>query len=67
MKNDEMTDEVERLLPGCISDESAAVLCDFLAELSMAADSRYLCQIRRYREENHMAVDPDHPWRNHRD
>jgi hypothetical protein len=67
MKNDEMTNEVERLLPGCISDESAALLCDFLAELSMAAESRYFCQIRHYREENRTTVDPDPPWRNHRD
>lgn len=67
MKNNEMSDKVERLLPGSISDESAAMLCDFLAELSMAAESRYFCQIRRYREENHTAVDPDHPWESHRD
>ena len=67
MNNHEMTDEVERLLPNHISDESAAVLCDFLAELSMAAESRYFCQIRRYREENRTAVDPQHPWKKHRD
>lgn len=67
MNDDEMTDEVARLLPSCISDESAAVLCDFLAELSMAADSRYLGQIRRYREERSTTVDPDQPWQSHRD
>lgn len=64
MNDDEITDEVVCLLPSHISDESAAVLCDFLAELSMAAESRYLCQIRRYREENRTAVDPDSPWEN---
>jgi len=42
MNDDEMTDEVGRLLPSHISDESAAVLCDFLAELSMVADSHYV-------------------------
>lgn len=67
MNDDEMTDEVDRLLPNHISDESAAVLCDFLAELSMAADGRYLCQVRRHREENHTTVDPDHSWGNHSD
>ena len=60
-------DEMALLFPRHISDESAAVLCDFMAELSMAAESRYLCQIRRYREENRTTVDPDHPWENHRD
>ncbi len=60
-------DEMARLFPRHISDESAAVLCDFMAELSMAAETRYLCQIRRYREENRTTVDPDHPWENHRD
>ena len=30
-------DEMARLFPRHISDESAAVLCDFLAELSMAS------------------------------
>ena len=67
MNDDEMTDEVVRLLPSHISDESAAVLCDFLAELSMAADSHYLCQIRRYREESHSNIDPDQPWQSHGD
>ena len=61
MNDDEMTDEVVRLLPRHISDESAAVLCDFLAELSMAAESRYFCQVRRYREERRATVDSDPP------
>ncbi len=67
MNDDEMTDELVRLLPRHISDESAAVLCDFLAELSMAADSHYLCQIRLYREESRSAIDPDQPWQSHGD
>lgn len=60
-------DKMARLFPRHISDESAAVLCDFMAELSMAAECRYLCQIKRNREENRTTVDPDHPWENHRD
>ena len=64
MNDDEITDEVVRLLPSHISDESASVICDFLAELSMAADSRYLCQIRHHREKNRPPVDPGYPWRN---
>ena len=67
MNDDEMQDELAIPLPANISDESAAVLCDFLAELSLAADSRYLCQIRRYREESRTTVDPDQPWETHRD
>jgi hypothetical protein len=67
MNDDEMADEMRRMFPSRISDESAAVLCDFLAKLSMAAESRYFCQVRRYGEENHTTVDPDPPWRNHRD
>lgn len=60
-------DEMARLFPCHISDESATVLCDFLAELSMAADSRYFGQIRRYKEESRSTVDPDQPWKNQRD
>ncbi len=67
MKNNEIGDVVLRMFPSRISDESAAVLCDFLAELSMAAENRYFCKIRRYREENRTTVDPDPLWRNHRD
>jgi hypothetical protein len=67
MKDDEMTGEMLRMLPSHISDESAVVLCNFLAELSMAAENRYFCKIRRYREENRTTVDPDHPWKSHRD
>jgi hypothetical protein len=67
MKDDEMTGEMLRMLPSHISDESAVVLCNFLAELSMAAENRYFCKIRRYREVNHTTVDPDHPWESHRD
>lgn len=67
MNIDEMTNAVRSLFPSRISDESAAVLCDFLAELSMAAESRYFCQIRRYREESRTTVNHDHPWRSRRD
>ena len=58
MKNNEIDDVVLRMFPSRISDESAAVLCDFLAELSMAAESRYFCKSRRYRKVNHTIVDP---------
>lgn len=47
MKNNEVSDEVRRMFPSLISDESAAVLCDFLAELSLAAESSYFSQVRR--------------------
>ncbi len=67
MNIDEMTNAMEGLFPSRISDESAAVLCDFLAELSMAAESHYFCQIRRHREDSRTTVDHDQPWRNHRD
>ena len=64
MNDGEMNDEVTVSLPAYISDESAAVLCDFLAELSVAAESHYFCQIRRHREKNRPPVDPGYPWRN---
>ena len=67
MKNNEIDDVVLRMFPSRISDESAVVLCNFLVELSMAAENRYFCKIRRYREENRTTVDPDPLWRNHRD
>lgn len=67
MNNHGLAAELERIFPSRISDESAVVLCDFLAELSMAAESRYFCKIKRYREEHRTTVDPDHPWKTHRD
>ena len=63
MNDGEMSDEVVVPLPAYISDEIAAVLCDFLAELSMAVDNHYLCQIRHHREKNRPPlVDPENPW-----
>ena len=63
MNDGERQDELVIQLPANLSDESAAVLCDFLAELSMMADSHYFCQIRRYRENNRPPlVDPERPW-----
>jgi hypothetical protein len=63
MNDGEMQDELAIPLPVNISDECAVVLCDFLAELSMAVDNHYLCQIRRHREKNRPPlVDPESPW-----
>ncbi len=58
-----INDDMERLFPRCISDESAVVLCDFLAELLMVADTRYLCHLMRYRKAHSPPVDPQYPWR----
>lgn len=63
MNDGEMQDEMVIPLPANISDESAAVLCDFLAEFSMAIDSHYLGQIRRHRAKNRPPLaDPERPW-----
>jgi hypothetical protein len=63
MDGGEMQNVLAIPLPVNISDECAAALCDFLAELSMAADSHYLCQVRRYRKKNRPPlVDPESPW-----
>ena len=59
-----MNDDTERLLPSHISDESAAVLCGFLAELTLAAENRYCHQLRRYRETRRQPVNPLQPWKN---
>ena len=45
-----------------LSDEAAAALCDFLHELAVAADSRYLHQILRYRRPQAPPVDPNQSW-----
>jgi hypothetical protein len=63
MYDDEMENDIEHLFPLDISDESAVVLCDFLAELLLAADSRYLTKLRRYRQAHSPPVDPEHPWK----
>ncbi len=62
MYDDEMEKDIEYLFPRDISDESAVVLCNFLAELLLAADSRYLTKLRRYRQKYSPLVDPEHPW-----
>lgn len=60
--DDEMEKDIEQLFPRDISDESAVVLCDFLAELLLAADSRYLTKLRRYRQAHSPPVDSEYPW-----
>lgn len=64
MSDDDYEYDMEQLLPKQISDETAVALCDFLAELNMAVEIRYLHQLRRYHEALHPPVDPKHPWRN---
>jgi hypothetical protein len=52
------------LFPDDLSDATAAALCDFLHELTAAADSRYLAQLLRYqREQEPPPPDPAQPWR----
>jgi hypothetical protein len=62
--NDDDCFDMDRLLPRDISDEAATVLCDFLAELTMIAETRYYPHCRRHRDAHPPPVDPLHPWRN---
>ena len=64
MYDDETDNDIEHIFPRHISDESAVVLCDFLAELLLFAENRYFTQLRRCHEAHSPPVDPDHPWRN---
>jgi hypothetical protein len=57
-----LSEDLWNLLPRHISDESASVLCNFLAELTQLAERRYFCKIRRYREVVRPPVDPQFPW-----
>lgn len=64
MSDDDYEYDMEQLLPKQISDETAVALCDFLAELNMAVEIRYLHQLRRYHEAHRPPVDPQRPWIN---
>lgn len=61
--NDDREYDREGLFPMPISDEAAVALCDFLAELSVEMEMRYLVQLRRYRVAHSPPVNPEHPWR----
>ncbi len=56
--------DMDRLLPRAISDEAATLLCDFLAELTAMAETRYEPHCRRHRDSHPQPVDPLHPWKN---
>ena len=43
-----MKTDLHRLFPDDISDEAASALTEFLYELAVACESRYLTQIQRY-------------------
>ena len=68
MNHDEMydggiNDDMELLFPRHISDESAVAICDFLAELLLVVDNRYLHKYKRYREAHSQPFDPQYPWK----
>ena len=56
--------DMDRLLPKAISDEAATLLCDFLAELTAMAETRYYPHCSRHRDAHPPSVDRLHPWRN---
>ena len=59
-----MNDDPTDLFPAELSDAAAATLCDFLHELAVAADVRYLAQLQRYRRQQEPPLyDPAQPWR----
>jgi hypothetical protein len=50
--------------PSGLSDRAAAAFCDFLSQLAVDADARYLGQVLRYqRSIKQPPQDPDQPWR----
>ena len=51
------------LFPDGLSDESAAVLSEFLNQLAVACESRYFVQLRRYHQRQMNLYDPEAPWR----
>ena len=69
MNNDDNDDgdnyyfDMDRLLPRNISDEAATVLSDFLAELTVIAETRYYPHCSRHRDSHPTPVDRLHPWR----
>ena len=58
-----MSFDPDTLFPAGLSDVAASAWCDFLHALALAADSRYLHQIVRYRRQHDPPTDPGHPWR----
>ena len=59
-----MNDVDPLLFPDRISDEAAAVLCDFLYDLAAACESHYLEKLRRHRRVLQLDLfDPQQPWR----
>ena len=46
------------LLPDKMSDESAYHLVNFAADLALALESYYFCQIRRYHKDNYPPQPP---------
>ena len=51
------------VFPDGLSDDSAAVLCEFLYQLAAACETRYLVQLRRLRSRQMNLYDPEAPWR----
>ena len=59
-----MIDDPASPFPDGLSDAAAAALCDFLHELALAADVRYLAQLERHRRQHEPPLyDPAQPWR----
>lgn len=58
-----MSHDIGHLFPDDLSDKAASRLCDFLNELALACDRRYLKQCRRYHEKKRCkSLDPQAPW-----
>ena len=55
--------DLDDVFPDGISDETAAVVGEVLAELLMWWDAHYLDQIRRHNSGQRNLYDPDEPWR----
>ena len=57
-----MTTNFESLFPYPISDQTAAVLSEFLHALADQCDAHYAHRLRRYYAKQRVVYDPDHPW-----
>jgi hypothetical protein len=59
-----MTLDLDTLFPEGLTDDTASAISDFLNELAVAWESRYLHQLQRYHAQHQSDLfDPEQPWR----
>jgi hypothetical protein len=55
--------DIESLFPDGISDEAAAIVSNFLWQLTSDWDRRYFVQLTRYNDSRRPPCDPEQPWK----